>query len=169
MKFRWGWLLRLSAKIWNQFRYAQDFMFRLEGCGLQHLSHTKFSICGAIKLIQTVLLFGWCSCSHNVWKNEGIYVHEQSTNHISLKDRPKCYTKSPTAHVSADFYGRPTSKCSISKLSLTNFKFWHLMCMSCKPDIFKLGAVYTLYKCNYEFDSTWHWCLKGYTNSWFRT
>ena len=44
LKFRWGWLLLtevsgwLSAEIWKQFRYAGDFMFRLEGCGLQHLS-----------------------------------------------------------------------------------------------------------------------------------
>ena len=43
--------------------------------------------------------------------------------------------------VSADFYGRPTSKpqyYTIRKLSLT--KFWHLMCMSCKVDIIRLGV-----------------------------
>ena len=28
-----------------------------------------------------------------------IFMHEQSTNHISLKNRPRCYTKSPTEQV----------------------------------------------------------------------
>ena len=41
-------------------------------------------------------------------------------------------------HVLADFrikvYVRPQN------LSIVLSKFWHLVCMSCKPDIFKLGA-----------------------------